>query len=349
MKRTTVAAIMSVGVALVFGELATRALSIIDRLNGTPRRLYTTGEQLGVPYRLRPAVEVELQGQPVRINRAGLRGAEVGAPADADGERILVLGDSVVFGVSVADDETFPARLQVELERGGDWRGKVLNGGVPGYNTESEAAWFDAMADVLQPQRVLLGVSLNDFGDTPTLNTFGLLTRAGGAEPPNWLARNSELYLLALWTVRYARGEHWFQKVPQPDDPQAREKFAALNTLVERNHRLFYDAPDGPAWRRVQRALVALRDATRSRGVPLLVIVFPESFQFGDDAYRAPQRAWIDLCQQLGIDVFDLWPAFAAAIAGGDANLFYDTQHPNAAGHAIAAAAVAQHLAKVAR
>ena len=56
-----------------------------------------------------------------------------------------------------------------------------------------------------------------------------------------------------------------------------------------------------------------------------------------------PQAAWRALCEELGLDFLDLQPAFAAS--GRDrAELFSDLQHPNGAGLALAAGAVAEAL-----
>ena len=347
-KRTAALALTWLVVAAVFGEVATLTLDVIDRLNGIPRNLYIRTDHAGLPYRLRPDTRVELQGHRVQVNRWGLRGPEIPEAGAGQGERILVLGDSVVFGINVADDATFPARLQERLGRDHGWRGIVLNAGAPGYNTESEAAFFEAVGQGLRARHVLLGVSLNDFGDTPVLNSFGVLSAADPARSPGWLERHSELYLVFLWTAKYVRGEHWFQQAPKENAPKkndAERRFAAIDAYVERNQRKFFSNPSGPGWTRVRQALVALRDLTARQGIGLTAVIFPVSYQFGGEPFRAPQQAWLDLCLELGIDALDLWPTFAAAISRGEEDLFFDAQHPNATGLAIAAAAVAQHLA----
>jgi hypothetical protein len=84
-----------------------------------------------------------------------------------------------------------------------------------------------------------------------------------------------------------------------------------------------------------------LRDRTSAAGVVLLVAIFPESFQVGvDDPDLSPQRRLLALCDELRLDCLDLQPAFERA--GGQ--LFADVSHPNAAGHAVAAAAIASRL-----
>jgi hypothetical protein len=74
----------------------------------------------------------------------------------------------------------------------------------------------------------------------------------------------------------------------------------------------------------------------------LLVAIFPESYQVGvGTPDLTPQHRLLALCAEARVACLDLQPAFAAA--GGD--LFQDTQHPNARGHAVAADAIAAALA----
>ena len=94
--------VVSVLIFLVVGELLARALDIVDRLNGYNRVLFTQGPDANLPYLLRPSVETEFLGTSVRVNRLGFRGPEC-APRPAPGiRRVLMLGDSVVFGFAHA-------------------------------------------------------------------------------------------------------------------------------------------------------------------------------------------------------------------------------------------------------
>lgn len=326
---------------VVLGEAAARWLGIIDILNGTPRRLYERTDIPEMPYRLRPNTTLDLQKHQVNINSLGLRGPE--PPAKHRRMRqFLVLGDSVVFGASVSDEQTLANQLN-RLAEAREWEANFLNAGVPGYNTESEAAAYDMLGEQIAPDEIILGVSLNDFGTTPVLNAFGVMTQRRDKDPPTWLQEKSELYLLFRWGLKAARGEHWFQATNTADNEETRKQFHALNAMVEHRHRKFYAAPEDNAWQRIKRSLTRLRDQAARDGVPFTVVIFPESFQFDDPPFRLPQRNWLDLCAELGIDAIDLWPAFAASESPIE-ELFFDTQHPNAAGIEVAAAAIADHL-----
>ena len=72
------------------------------------------------------------------VNSRGLRNPEI--PLDPNGEhRILIMGDSSIYGVRVRDRENISGQLQAMiLKREKDWR--VLNGGCPVDHFPSENA-----------------------------------------------------------------------------------------------------------------------------------------------------------------------------------------------------------------
>jgi hypothetical protein len=107
----------------------------------------------GVDYRGGPDA-----GQ-VRINALGFRGPEV-APAPAPGRRrVLLLGDSFVFGVGVDDGSVVTARLEELLGEGHE----VVNLGVSGYSTDQQLLLFEETGRGLRPDLVLLVMADNDF------------------------------------------------------------------------------------------------------------------------------------------------------------------------------------------
>ena len=90
------------------GEAATRVFGLLDRLTGVPRNLYVSLHNDDLPYRLNAGVQVETGAGPVVVNSLGLRGVEVAPKPAAAVDRILVLGDSIVFGQGVGEQDTFP-------------------------------------------------------------------------------------------------------------------------------------------------------------------------------------------------------------------------------------------------
>ncbi|MEQ8763237.1 MAG: GDSL-type esterase/lipase family protein [Planctomycetota bacterium] len=98
-----------------------------------------------------------------KINESGFRGPDRAEAKPAGTTRIACLGDSVTFGWSQLESETYSAVLQSLLDRGGDGRRfEVMNFGVPGYTTHQGRQILES--DVLRysPDVVTLLFGWND-------------------------------------------------------------------------------------------------------------------------------------------------------------------------------------------
>lgn len=118
--------------------------------------------------RLEPHAEqrISFGGNPVtslRTNGAGYRGAEW--PASTEDE-IIVVGDSQVFGLGVEENQTFSARLAVELRR------PVINAGVPTYGPAEYRAVIAELLAQRKAKTVVLTLNLvNDTFELGRPNT----------------------------------------------------------------------------------------------------------------------------------------------------------------------------------
>ncbi|MDD5089860.1 MAG: SGNH/GDSL hydrolase family protein [Candidatus Wallbacteria bacterium] len=137
------------------------------------------------------------------INDHGFRGH----PVRENLRKIAFIGDSVVFGVGLNDEETLPYRLQ-EYFASSEEIFQVLNFGVPGYNTEQASLFLERQLEKLTPDMIILGYTLNDDLDSCLVEIDGEARRyyAVNYKPSPvvtrlspvldiWLARNSRLYL----------------------------------------------------------------------------------------------------------------------------------------------------------
>lgn len=130
-------------------------LANIIRVSDNPRLIYE----------LQPS----LAGRTFRDTRVSTdeRGFRVSPPVPEDERHlttIVMLGDSILFGHGVEDDQTFAWRLQEELARlapARRWR--VVNTGVPGYNTTMEVETLSRKVLDLAPDLVVLNVVGNDY------------------------------------------------------------------------------------------------------------------------------------------------------------------------------------------
>lgn len=120
-------------------------------------------------YSLRPshgrvATEEEFVER-AHTNAAGLRDGELG-PRDAFERRIVVLGDSMIFGHGVDDGETFPDRLEA-IYRDENRSIDVINAGIKGYGTDGAYKLFTKrlLPLGLDPDLVIFAIYTNDLHD----------------------------------------------------------------------------------------------------------------------------------------------------------------------------------------
>jgi hypothetical protein len=95
----------------------------------------------------------------VTINALGLRGGELPRAKAPGTVRVLVFGDSFVFGVGVSEEHLLTSHLQRRLGPGVE----VVNMGVSGFSTDQEYLLFEDVGAALAPDLVLLFAVDNDF------------------------------------------------------------------------------------------------------------------------------------------------------------------------------------------
>ena len=106
-------------------------------------------------------------GQPfqLHINATGQRGDAVGERAPGE-LRVLFLGDSFTMAHNRPEDDTFVGRTAALLEQKLPFPTRCINGGVNGFSTCQELAYYRYFASKLQPDVVVLCFFLgNDFRD----------------------------------------------------------------------------------------------------------------------------------------------------------------------------------------
>jgi len=93
----------------------------------------------------------------VHINSKGLRDREYSYERRPGTGRILVIGDSFVWGYGVEQQETFPKVLEARLPQV-----DVINAGVAGYGTDQELLWLRSEGVRYRPDLVILVMCGND-------------------------------------------------------------------------------------------------------------------------------------------------------------------------------------------
>jgi len=111
----------------------------------------------------RRGVEATIDGQSMSLNQRGFRGRELALPRSpgATRVRVVMLGDSIAFGLHVSDDETFASLLD-QRDNGIE----VANLAVQGYGPGQELLVLQREGLRLRPDVVVLAFCLaNDFAD----------------------------------------------------------------------------------------------------------------------------------------------------------------------------------------
>lgn len=104
-------------------------------------------------------------GHHVQTNHAGLRAIREYALAKPKGTwRILGLGDSVMFGLGVNNDDSYSLKIEQRLSRSLGRPVEFINTAVPGYNTAIEAAVLEMRGLRYAPDLIILHWCSNDFG-----------------------------------------------------------------------------------------------------------------------------------------------------------------------------------------
>lgn len=120
----------------------------------------------------------------VEINEQGFRGPPIAPVKDPAKTRVLVVGDSLVWGFGVEQEDTFIAEMEAQCQGL-----EVINFGVSGYSTDQELLLFKEQGKPLQPDVVVLVVASNDFSDNirSTVNVY--------YQKPLYVLENSRLVL----------------------------------------------------------------------------------------------------------------------------------------------------------
>jgi lysophospholipase L1-like esterase len=261
----------------------------------------------------------------VRVNALGLRGPDH-LDAGDDDARVVVLGDSLVFGQGVGEEATLPRAVERSLEarRDGDRRRvRVWNGGVRSYNTEQELALLEELLPRIRPDVVVLAWFPNDL-DRVDVAAMSKRLEASGPIVFDWNAP-ATAELRRSWRLR---------------------QIVRSSALVMKLHDVLVDLrwPEAlasdleAAWRRNDDALDRLARLAREHDFDVLVAAVPLARHVADDAsLDATTPRLAAACEARGLAALDLLPVLRAQRrTDGRLNvLAYDGHYDGAANAAM--------------
>lgn len=267
-----------------------------------------------IRYHHRPGVVRTLvgAGRPddhVVIDRWGFHDTEFPLEKPGGEFRALMLGDSVTMGFGVTYKETFSAHLESLLDAGDTKFSthQVINTGVHGYSTFQEKRVLERTL-VFKPDVVFVGFCLNDVTEPFVVDEeYGGtgLDYHGVSQTPNpivgWLMNETGLGRL-LQTLA-ARGKT-LQAEKRLEVYNARAMAATSKT----------DPKMQEAWRIVLQQMGELYDVAKQHDIPVVLVIFPYTFQLADDSLRAPQEILAAHAAEHGVPVIDTTDDFVAAV-----------------------------------
>jgi len=260
-----------------------------------------------------PGGRAHLMGADVAINSRGLRDRDVDAVKPPGTTRILMLGDSILFGWGVEQQDTLAAQLERALKETGQQAVEVINSGVGNYNTAMEVAYFLDRGVSYAPDVVVLNYFINDAEPTPAYRDVP------------WVARHSYAYAVlgGAWDGfkrRLAGAQDW------------RSYYAGLY------------AEGAPGWTKAQAKIAELAAYCRANGIRLVVANIPELRELKDYPFVDVQAKLAALTGANGIEYVDLLPA----VQTEDPAALWVTEpdpHPNAQAQKLMAQRLAAYLA----
>jgi lysophospholipase L1-like esterase len=303
----------------------------------------------------RPGATVEFGKPEYRVlahhNSLGFRGPEVPRAKGAGRSRVLVLGDSVAYGLGVEDDETVSAALE-RL----DPRLEVLNGGVPGYSTVEETLLLREVGLDLAPDLVLVLFLWNDLPGA-LKESYSSVTFENGVprfEAPAEPDLNHPA-IRAKQTRHPALSQSYLYRFASDRLKILRYMvFEALSIPIHEVSRLEPEQIE-PAWDLVRGLLLECRRLAASRGAKLAVAVIPDQTQVEPDvsvvgldpAVFLVQDRMREFAAREGIPLVDLLPGMRAEHERTGVRLYhrYD-RHWNPNGHRLAAELIAPEIAR---
>lgn len=266
-------------------------------------------------------------------NRFGLRDRDYAMPRPDGRTRILVLGDSFTYGLGVRDDEAiFPEILERRLNEGviGALPVELLNSGIAGSVTEHWVRNWEHLEAGFDPDVLLIVFFYRDGTSKYFLREFFQKIRR--------IAERNERMPLYRHSYLFRLGRD-----------------AIDRQLVSRVYtRAMVDAYTGgpeetEPWRQAQENLLQLRDSARARGASVGIAVFPVLVELHEDhPFRVISEVVVRFAEENDIRVLDLLPFFLGR-NGPDLWVSRWDQHPNEAGHAIAADALLPFVEELVR
>lgn len=232
-----------------------------------------------LPFVHYPNREGIFYGIHIQTNSLGFRNPEITLKKPEGITRILVLGDSLVFGWGAPLEQTIPFLLETKLNTNGK-NCEVINLGVGNYNTTMEVELFKEKGLPLQPDAVILVYFVNDTESLPKTN-------------PLEYAIKQRSFLYAVLFDSYVR---------------MRTRWDTRFNWLDYYSSLYY--PNAPGLEKNREALCELARICHEKRIDLYIVSYPELHQLEDYPLSTATKYIAGFADENGLPFFDLLPVF---------------------------------------
>lgn len=278
----------------------------------------------------------------VRVNSQGLRGAEL-SPLSPDRQRMLILGDSFVFGQLVSDGETLPDQLSKRFKTETNRKIEVINAGRCGYTINDELSYYLDRGRHLKPQSVVLVYTLSD----PFELAWGWKRREDSLRRGQFRASGSKLTVLED-AMRHSASLYFLQERMWEWTLRTGKPLTYHGNLSAKTAPYEPPTPEYLAASEAHlRLLAQLKKAVEDDGANFVFVLFPNYQQMNPAMGRYPQDLILEKTKSWNMKTVDLLPAFLAS-GESESTLYYApfNNHPKPLGYQLAAQVLFEPLLK---
>lgn len=295
-----------------------------------------------------------------RLNNLGMRGADFDAKKTPATKRILILGDSMTFGVGVRDDQIFSVKTQEKLVLSGKPVQVVNAGYADGFSPDSYYVYLKNKGLDLDPDVVVATLfvwnDISDFSETVWTQTDAqglpeavdsccrmiddrvLRDKTVALKFKYPIFRESHAFLLTMDTLAKRFG--WFG---QPKDEVPKRDLEQGCILTPTCISTFASEEE-----KFKKVMLAMKVLVAERQKRFVVLILPVDVQLDQANWRKYGRTWLpdvgqeDFIQKRigqflaasGIEYVDAYPDFAK-YENVNSLFFPDDAHLTASGHEL--------------
>ncbi len=287
-------------------------------------------------------------GETYNINSAGFRGVEHSIKKPPGIKRIVAVGDSFTFGMSVNQQEAYFFQLEKILNQGKKGF-EVLSRGVMGYNMWQHYEMLKKNAIPYQPDLVVLEIYIDDI----------LYSKPPYKSPDDWegknpfepkdmeagIMRHSYLFNLLINSnslfetkYRYRRGHRYLKGI--------KERKEELGPANPENiyHKIMYGKLDAKKYLEFSDTFKKFVATSKVAGIPVLIFMIPDAAQLNNPPAQTSTRFLKQVCENNQVPFLDLTPIFEKEVDPNTLYLFPLDAHTSAKGHRLIAESIVRAI-----